>query len=229
MFEGDNNGTDHVYSSVNFTLGDHLENLTLQGRASRGYGNNLRNTIVGNNSGNSLYGFDGNDLIDGGGGPDFMFGGEGNDTYYYGGVGDIIVEIANQGIDRVNAFSDYTLGNNVEQLRLYGNASRGYGNRLNNLIIGSSSSKKHLKGFAGNDILTGGTGDDILDGGALENSNEVDRLRGGRGADLFILVDDGDIYEGLTVIHDFNRFEGDRISLPGSGSSALSRNRLSFR
>ena len=223
-----NGGFDRVYSTVNFTLGDHLENLTLQGTAFRGYGNDRNNVIVGTNSGNSLYGFDGNDRINGRGGADFMVGGKGNDIYYYGGIGDIIIESANQGIDRVNALSDYTLGRNVENLVLFENVYQGHGNRLNNLINGNASDNS-LKGFAGNDRLNGSFGDDLLDGGALNNKNEIDQLTGGLGADTFILVDGGDIYRGLTVIRDFNRFEGDRISLPDQGARALRRNNLVFR
>jgi len=255
IIETSTGGIDHVFSTVNFTLGNHLENLTLQGTAFRGYGNDLGNVIVGNSSGNSLYGFDGDDRINGLGGPDFMVGGDGNDIYYYGGIGDIIIESANQGIDQVNALSDYTLGRNVENLFLFNNAYRGHGNSLDNIITGNSSNN-YLRGFAGNDTLNGGSGndrldgdserdtlngglgndtlnggsgDDILDGGALENPNEVDQLTGGRGADTFGLVDDGDIYQGLTVIRDFNRFEGDRIVLPGQGAIALIINNLDFR
>ena len=80
----------------------------------------------------------------------------------------------------------------------------------------------------GNDILLGGPGDDLLDGAGLDTPNEVDRLTGGTGADIFSLQDDGDIYASLTVITDFNVFEGDRISLPGVGRTAFV-NRLEFR
>lgn len=227
VVESGNAGSDRVFSSVNYTLGNHLEGLILQGTAFRGYGNSLDNFITGNGSNNSLYGFDGNDRINGGGGADFMVGGQGDDVYYYSGIGDNIIESANQGIDQVNAFSDFALGNHLENLQLFGNAYRGYGNRLDNTITGNYRNN-HLEGFSGNDILHGGSGDDLLDGGALENSFEVDILTGGRGADRFSLQDDGDIYEGLTVIRDFNVNEGDRISLPGSGSRALTQNNLSF-
>ncbi len=79
--EGVSAGTDEVESSVNFTLGDNIERLTLTGTAATGTGNALSNTITGNASNNTLSGLDGNDIIDGGEGADAMTGGAGNDRF----------------------------------------------------------------------------------------------------------------------------------------------------
>jgi serralysin len=72
----DDGGTDHVNSSVSFTLGAFLENLTLTGSAAiNATGNNLANVLVGNSAANVLTGGLGQDTLTGGAGADtFMFG-----------------------------------------------------------------------------------------------------------------------------------------------------------
>jgi len=82
VFESANQGTDTVYSSVRYTLGDHVEQLVLKGAATSGVGNSLNNIIVGTNADNFLDGKDGNDRIVGLGGNDFIIGGDGNDALY---------------------------------------------------------------------------------------------------------------------------------------------------
>lgn len=78
---------DTVISSVNWTLGARLENLTLSGSAAiNGSGNGLRNIITGNGAANTLNGYGGNDTLKGGGGNDILKGGSGLDTLV-GGTG----------------------------------------------------------------------------------------------------------------------------------------------
>ncbi|NJO41205.1 MAG: calcium-binding protein [Cyanobacteria bacterium RU_5_0] len=72
-------GTDTVQSSVNITLWDTVENLTLTGVAISGTGNALNNAIDGNRANNSLSGGDGNDIVNGSFGNDTLSGGKGND------------------------------------------------------------------------------------------------------------------------------------------------------
>ena len=74
-------GTDLVQSSVTFTLGSNLENVTLLGtNAINGTGNDLGNSITGNSAGNVLSGGGGADTINGGTGSDRLYGGIGNDS-----------------------------------------------------------------------------------------------------------------------------------------------------
>jgi Ca2+-binding RTX toxin-like protein len=77
LFQG---GIDSVQSSVNFTLSNFVENLTLTGTATDGIGNNSNNVIIGNNSNNLLEGGAGNDTLNGGRGNDILRGGAGNDV-----------------------------------------------------------------------------------------------------------------------------------------------------
>jgi len=73
-------GTDTVQSSVTWTLGAYVENLTLTGvGAINGTGNTDNNSITGNGGNNLLSGGVGNDSLDGGAGNDTLNGGVGTD------------------------------------------------------------------------------------------------------------------------------------------------------
>ena len=76
-----NGGIDVVRASVNFTLGQFVENLTLTGLgAINGTGNSLSNAIIGNDAANALTGNAGNDTLTGNAGNDTLTGNSGNDT-----------------------------------------------------------------------------------------------------------------------------------------------------
>jgi uncharacterized delta-60 repeat protein len=85
-------GTDTVISTVTWTLGDYVENLTLGGTAAiNGTGNALANTLVGNGAANVLGGGDGADTLSGGLGNDTLVGGQGKDVLEGGGGNDVFV------------------------------------------------------------------------------------------------------------------------------------------
>ncbi|HEY9625068.1 MAG TPA: FG-GAP-like repeat-containing protein, partial [Crinalium sp.] len=160
-------GTDTVISSIDYVLGNNVENLTLSGTSVVGRGNSLNNVITGNASNNlliggdgddQLFGLAGDDSLVGGAGSDRMVGGVGNDTYVYT-AGDTIVEAANEGNDTVFSSTDYTLGANLENLTLTDTAVKGTGNELNNTITGNDAANI-LDGGAGLDTLIGGSGND---------------------------------------------------------------------
>ena len=183
-------GTDLVNSSVTYTLGANVENLTLTGSGViDGIGNTLNNKITGNSNNNklngglgndTLYGLAGHDTLNGGIGNDTMLGGKGNDTYYVDNVKDVVTELASEGTDLVNSSITYTLTANVENLTLTGtSAINGTGNSLNNKITGNSGNNV-LNGGAGDDIIYGGNGNDTLNGGS-----GADNMTGGNGNDTY--------------------------------------------
>jgi Ca2+-binding RTX toxin-like protein len=204
-------GIDLVESSINWSLVPDplVENLTLTGAAVVGIGNGLNNLIQGNGVANGLSGLDGNDTLlgfggndnlsggegadrlDGGIGADLMSGGNGNDTYVVDNLADNVNE-AGTGIDTVVSSVTWSLVPDplVENLTLTGaGAISGFGNNLNNTIIGNLADNV-LSGGLGNDVLSGSGGDDDLLGGtgndSLFGGTGVDVLTGGLGADLLI-------------------------------------------
>ncbi|EYD75630.1 secreted hemolysin-type calcium-binding protein bacteriocin, putative [Rubellimicrobium mesophilum DSM 19309] len=173
---GSDSGTDLVMASVDWTLGDLLENLTITGAARVAIGNALANTITGTA---------GNDTIDSGGGIDLLIGGQGDDTYRIDRAGDHVTESSGAGRDtiemRVANFTGVVAGAavfdmgtdaaNVENLVVVdgGRDTEITGNALGN----------EVRGNAAMDTLHGGDGDDILDGG----SDGGDHLFGDGGDD----------------------------------------------
>jgi Ca2+-binding RTX toxin-like protein/GH24 family phage-related lysozyme (muramidase) len=159
--EASNGGTDTVQSSLTYTLGANVENLTLTGTSAvNGTGNSVDNVLTGNSAANTLTGVAGNDTLNGGAGADTLVGGTGNDTYVVDDSGDVVNENAGEGTDTVQSSITYTLGVNVENLTLTGTAAiNGTGNALNNTMNGNSGANV-LDGGLGADAMSGGAGDD---------------------------------------------------------------------
>ena len=175
------NDFDTVYSSVDYTLAINVERLILEGSAVMGMGNNGNNTLEGNNANNVLVGGAGDDRLDGMVGADTLIGGTGSDLYTVDNAGDVVTELANEGVDAVNSSIDYTLTANVERLFLMGSANvMGAGNDLHNTVYGNNGNNL-LSGGVGNDTLNGQAGNDTLDGG-IGN----DYLKGGLGDDTYV-------------------------------------------
>jgi serralysin len=174
---------DDVYSYIDYTLPENVEDLYLGGTEDlKGYGNELNNHMHGNDGNNLLAGYDGNDELDGGVGMDIMLGGDGDDTYWIDNPGDIIWEFDDSGKDTVRSYVSHELGPNVENLTLEGSADiDGTGNDLANTILGNS----------GKNVLKGGANNDTLDG-----RGGADKMYGGEGSDDYYVDDPNDqVYE----------------------------------
>jgi Ca2+-binding RTX toxin-like protein len=145
---------DSVFSSIDYTLVQNVDYLTLLGSANlNGTGNALDNHLTGN---------DGDNILDGGSGSDYMVGGLGNDTYIVDSPGDTVVETSTLGseIDTVRSVTGYYLGDNVENLALIGVYEiNGFGNSLDNTLTGNDSANT-LDGGLGADTMIGGGGFD---------------------------------------------------------------------
>ena len=173
IVEAANSGTDTAISEAySYTLPDNVENLLLDKWGSTyGTGNGLNNQIAGN---------DNNNIIDGGLGIDTMTGYGGNDVFYVDNTGDVVVETAEGGWDKVISSIAYSLsGTNIEEVELTGSL---------NLNITGSTGNNRLTGNTGNNVLNGLDGDDNLNGG-----DGSDTMIGGAGNDSYDVASSGDV------------------------------------
>lgn len=173
VVENASSGTDTVQSSVTWTLGSNLENLTLTGTgAINSTGNTLNNVLTGNSAAN---------VLNGGTGADTMAGGAGNDTYVVDNVGDVVTEVAGAGTDIVQSSVTYVLGSDIENLTLTGSAAiNGTGNALNNTLTGNTGNNT-LNGGAGADAMSGGTGNDTY---VVDNASDTVTESASTGTDV---------------------------------------------
>ena len=164
--EAVNDGADTVQTSISYTLGANVENLTGTGTTGLTLtGNGLLNVINGTTGGDVLEG--GNDIL-----VDQLNGGLGNDTYIIRNTvavaanqEDAILEVANAGNDTVLVVAsatrtDYTLvaGANIENLV----ASDATSTLALNLT--GNDLAQNIAGNNGVNILSGGLGADTLSG-----------------------------------------------------------------
>ncbi|MCW5760019.1 MAG: right-handed parallel beta-helix repeat-containing protein, partial [Phenylobacterium sp.] len=156
-----------------------------------------------------LYGGAGDDVLSGKAGMSHntLVGGLGDDKYNVYSENDVIVEDEDGGYDLVNAYADYTLADNVEQLRLQGAARYGGGNSLDNKIAGGAGDDE-IRGFGGDDQLSGGSGGN-------------DRLYGGDGNDTLSGNDGDDTLSGDAGNDKLNGDTGSDSLSGGAGSDTL--------
>lgn len=155
-------GVDTIYVGFTYKLSDNQDIEIL--RASSPSTVKALN-LTGNSIGNTLVGNAGANILDGVAGADTMRGLAGDDVYHVDQAGDVVIEAAGQGNDRVLAASTYTLalGSSVEILSTTltsGSAAINLnGNELSNTIVGNAGANV-INGRGGADILRGFGGDD---------------------------------------------------------------------
>lgn len=200
IYEYAGGGIDTVETVGSYSLQSrpHLENLTLLGGVSFGYGNNANNVIdarnarrLSNGQAVKLRGEGGNDMIrgvDSFGTTDEIRGGSQSDTLY-----------GNAGHDRL--YGD----NDMDFL---------YGGRDNDTLIGGGYTDS-LRGDGGDDLLIGNSNKAVSDQGP-----EYDALWGGFGRDTFVLGNFFGVFyrdAGYATLKDFVPFI-DKIRVAGSKS-----------
>ncbi|MCV9963396.1 hypothetical protein OIU34_15945 [Pararhizobium sp. BT-229] len=151
-------------------------------------GNAFKQTITGNAAGNIL--------SDGGpGGADTLRGLLGDDIYRIYNSGDVVIEAADQGTDRITTAVDYTLGTGVSVEILTTNGSSGTsgidlsGNEFTQSITGNAGANI-LNGKGGADSLTGFGGDDTFAFTTALGGGNVDTITDFNVADDTIQLDD---------------------------------------
>ncbi|TDK54155.1 calcium-binding protein, partial [Pseudomonas moraviensis] len=210
---------DTVRASISYTLGANLENLALTGNANINGSGNAKDNVI--------YGNAGDNVLDGGTGTDFMAGGTGNDTYIVDNIGDVVSETSAMGgeIDTVRTSVTYTLGANLENLSLTGNANiNGIGNAQDNVITGNDGNNQ-LNGGAGLDTLIGGKGNDdygLDQAGELalveENANE--------GIDTLFVTYDATAQSRMVDLSQTNLQNVENVRLLGNGAFDAQGNNL---
>jgi Ca2+-binding RTX toxin-like protein len=186
-------GSDPIFASIeSLTLGLYIG-------AARLFGNDADNKLTANNENSDLYGGLGADqliggayanVLDGGGGADYMRGYGGNDTYVVDETGDVVEESRQtDGIDTVQSFISYALGQWVDNITLLGTtATTATGGPLANVLNGALNPAAN--------VLVGGTGNDvyIVDGAdqVVESADEgVDEMQGAVSISLAANVENG--------------------------------------
>ena len=169
-----------------------------------------------------LTGTDFDDFLNGFAGADTMTGGKGNDTYFVDDPGDKVIELANQGFDRIlSSVSITALAANVEEVDLLGGAALNAAGGAGNDTLHGNLAANVLNGGAGNDVIAGGDGSDSLIGGIgddhLEGGAGLDTLTGGVGNDVFVIDANDTVVELLNQGTDEVRTDSFNVDLSLAG------------
>ena len=156
-------GRDKVMSSINYVLGETLEDLWLNkgSGATSATGNAKDNMVVGNNIDNVVQGLDGRDALFGMKGNDTLEGGNGDDRLYAGDGNDML--LGGAGRDKLYGQS----GSNT--------LDGGTGNDL----ISAGTGGDVIIGGKGNDILGGSSGADVFVFATLDGQDAIKHFQVG--------------------------------------------------
>ncbi len=106
-------------------------------------------TLYGREGADTLIGGADADQLIGGTGADAMSGGLGNDVYFVDDAGDVVTELAGEGIDSIYASIDLSLAADQEIESLWANAG------TTGLTLTGNDFANRILRAAGNDTLTG--------------------------------------------------------------------------
>lgn len=155
------NGTENIIGDIN--------NLSFSNNAIIGNNYSYNEMIRTHENGATINQLTNSDNVTYTGGADQIVGSNGDDIFYVDAFhinGDTISDPSNTDADWVYSLGDYTLPDNVENLRLIAPRNQdGTGNDADNIILGNAYDNR-LSGGAGNDTLIGGYGSNTLTGGA---------------------------------------------------------------
>ncbi|WP_192558960.1 M10 family metallopeptidase C-terminal domain-containing protein [Pseudomonas allokribbensis] len=210
---------DQVYSYINYTLGNNVENLSLVGTDNINATGNALNNVLNGNSGNNI--------LDGGAGADFMAGGAGNDTYIVDNAGDVVSETSTVAgeIDTVRSSVNFILGANLENLTLTGTGDIfALGNSQDNVLIGNDGNNQ-LSGAGGLDTMIGGKGNDTY---GLDQAGELALIQelADEGTDTLLLTYAATAQTNVVDLNLSNLRNVENVTLLGSGNFTLTGNSL---
>ena len=213
----DAGGIDTVKAHIDYTLGNLLENLRLEGAAISGAGNALNNQITGNELDNRLDGKGGSDTLSGGEGDDTLLGGAGLDVLDGGEGSDVYLiasatehsgaefnDTGSAGTDEVwftnatagSTFNLYAGDVGIERVRLVNASGSATGTLALNVNATAVLSALQIEGNNGANRLIGGSADDTLIGNAgndrLDGGLGADSMLGGTGNDTYVVDDEAD-------------------------------------
>ena len=205
------------------------------------FGTDYADHLVGGSGRDVLLGLDGNDVIAGGSGTaNEVHGGRGDDRFIVE-ANDTVVELADEGIDTVEARTNsHTLRANIENLFFGGTGNfTGKGNGLDNLIVGGAGDDV-LSGGGGNDQLQGGSGYDVADysaasagvtarldwgmatadgDGGVDSYSSIEEIRGSAFNDLIYGNGAGNILRGGGGRDIILGLDGDDVLYGGTGTA----------
>jgi Ca2+-binding RTX toxin-like protein len=212
VVENASEGNDTVWTQVNYTLSDNIENMYLVG-AITGTGNAGNNTIVGYGVANqTIYGMGGNDALYGEAGADTLDGGAGADTMNGGAGADVFAfRFGQSSVLFTDQVLDFTIGTDLIDFFTPAGLAAPAPTSFSRANDGNFASLANLA--SGIYTNADGAGNGLVAGGAALVVST------GAVAGTYLVIDDGD---GLNTTNDLViNITGYAGSLPAVGTTPV--------